>query len=45
MATPEIENFVKLFNGKIKGYEDTLAMRKGRTNNDSEPDPSGSDEE
>lgn len=45
MATPEIENFVKLFNSKLKGYEDTLAMREGRKNNEPVEETSGLEEE
>ena len=41
MATPEIENFVSLFNGKIKSYEDTMAMRDGRKNNETDDEISG----
>jgi len=32
MVSPEIENFVVLFNQKIKRYDDTLAAREGRRN-------------
>ncbi|MCY1722209.1 DUF6261 family protein [Prolixibacteraceae bacterium Z1-6] len=34
MASPDIENFIKLFNRKIKVYNDTLAARAGRNSGD-----------
>lgn len=39
MATPEIENFVKELNQKIKYYESTLATRAGRNDNGEEETP------
>lgn len=33
MATPEIENFIVVMNQKIKRYNDTLAVREGRKDN------------
>lgn len=36
MASPEIENFVRLFNNKIKNYKDTVAIRDGRKNSETD---------
>lgn len=38
METPEIENFVRLFNSKLKVYEDTLAIRQGKRNTETVPE-------
>lgn len=43
MTTPELENFIALFNQKIKVYNDTLAMRAGRNSEESNGDNEISD--
>lgn len=45
LESPEIENFVLLFNNKIKNYEETIARREGRRNNETDAGISGNGDE
>lgn len=45
MVTPEIENFIKELNQKIKTIETTLAAREGRRDSGEEEPPPAPEED